>query len=79
MNNTALTILYIALAFVCLAVASILIQDGSGVIANLGQHIMGLFRKAGLNPNRSGFNEFIQLILIAVFVGWAISKFKNKE
>ncbi len=79
MKNSASTILYIILGLICLAVASILIQDGSGILADLGKHIMSLFRRADLNPNRSGFNSFIQLILIAIFVGWAISRFNNNS
>ena len=79
MNKSASTALYILLAIVCVAVACIIIQDGSNIIADLGKHIMNLFRRANLFPGSHGFNEFIQLILIAVFVGWAISRFKNNS
>ena len=74
MKNALNTIMYIILAMMVIAVASVVIQDGSGIIANLGNHIMRLFRRADL------FNaEFIQLLLIAVFVGWTINRFKRKK
>jgi len=74
MKNVLNTIMYILLGLMILAVASVVIQDGSGIIANLGNHIMGLFRRADL------FNaEFIQLLLIAIFVGWAIRRFRKRR
>jgi len=71
--------LSIALSLIVCIIAWILITEGSAIIARLGNHIMRLFDSASLNPhNYRGFARFVQLILIAVFVGWAINRFKNK-
>lgn len=70
-------ILIMALFFLLFALGSVVIQDGGEIFAYIGHYIMNLFHKANLNPNNSGFNEFFQLILIAVFVGWTIRRFKN--
>jgi hypothetical protein len=70
-------VLAIVLGLFLVAVAVVVIRDGSEVVAGLGEHIMGLFRRATLNPGRRGFSSFVQLVIIAVFVGWAISRFKN--
>jgi hypothetical protein len=65
------------LSLLIFAICAVLIRDMGEVIAHVGHHIMNLFHKADLNPNNSGFNEFFQLILIAVFVGWTIHRFKR--
>lgn len=70
-------LLLIILFLLLFALGSVVIQEGGEVVAYIGHYIMGLFHKADLNPNNSGFNEFFQLILIAVFVGWTIQRFKK--
>jgi hypothetical protein len=56
----------------------VIFQSGE-YIADFTQWITGLFGNASINPNDArGFANFAQLILIAVFVGWAIDRFKNK-
>ena len=77
MRNPFQVVLAAILGLLLLAVAIVAIREGSEIIARLGQHIMGLFRCANLNPGTRGFGCFIQLIIIAGFVGWAISRFKN--
>ena len=78
MNKTLIYVLSILLALFVLASGSIIIKDGSDILTNLGTHILRLFQEARLNPeNTLGFSSFAQLIIIAVFVGWAISKFKK--
>ena len=77
MQRTFKLVLIIALFFLLFALGSVVIQDGGGVIAYIGHYIMNLFYKADLNPNNQGFNEFFQLILIAVFVGWTIHRLKK--
>ena len=78
MNKTLIYVLSILLALFVLASGSIIIKDGSDILTNLGTHILGLFQKARLNPGNShGFSSFAQLIIIAVFVGWAINRFKK--
>ena len=78
MNRTLSLILSILLALFVVATGSIIIKDGSGILANLGNYILGLFQEARLNPGNShGFSSFAQLIIIAIFVGWAINRFKR--
>jgi hypothetical protein len=78
MNKTLILILSILLALFVLASGTILIKDGSDMLTNLGNYILGLFQEARLNPGNShGFSSFVQLIIIAVFVGWAINRFKK--
>jgi hypothetical protein len=79
MNRTVSVILYIILALFVLAIGSVAIREGSVLVANLGKYIMGLFARADLRPNRQGFDEFIQLIAIAIFVGWTIYRFKRRK
>jgi len=80
MNKPIQTILYIFLALMILAVASVIISDGSHILADLGTYIMGLFGRARLNPYDSrGFASFFQLMAIAVFVGWAINRFRRMK
>jgi hypothetical protein len=65
-------ILKIILILMIVAVGSVLITGGAEILSNLGSHIVRLFNRARIFP----INEsFIQLIFIAVFVGWAISRF----
>jgi len=75
LRNVMQILLVIFIALVCL----VMIREGAPLLADLGHHISNLFKKARLFPGRSGFDEFIQLMLIAVFVGWVISRFKGKK
>jgi hypothetical protein len=77
MVNVLKIFLGIVLVCILIAIFGVIINDGSEIIANLGNHILNLFKSADLHPGRSGFNEFIQLIAMAVFVGWAINRFKK--
>jgi len=78
MNKTLILVLSILLSLFILASGTILIKDGSDILTNLGTHILGLFQEARLNPGNShGFSSFAQLIIIAIFVGWAINRFKK--
>ncbi|MBC8393173.1 MAG: hypothetical protein H8E17_11475 [Deltaproteobacteria bacterium] len=78
MNKTLILILSVLLALFVVASGTIIITDGSDILANLGTHILRLFQEARLNPENShGFSSFAQLIIIAVFVGWAINRFKK--
>jgi len=53
-------------------IAIILSKEGGVILTVLAGHLEALFRDARL------FNaEFAQLILIAIFVGWAIHRFMN--
>ena len=70
-------ILIIVFFLLIFGLGSVVIKDGGEVVAYIGHYIMNLFHRADLNPNNSGFNDFFQLILIAVFVGWAIRRLKR--
>ena len=78
MNKTMILILSILAALFVLATSTIIIKDGSVILANLGGYILGLFQEARLDPgNTHGFAAFVQLTIIAAFVGWAINRFKR--
>jgi len=77
MDKPLTVVLYILLFLFVLAIGSVVIDEGSLIIANLGQYIMRLFRCADLNPGRRGFGCFVQLIALAIFIGWAIHRFKS--
>lgn len=78
MSKTLILVLSILLALFVLASGSIIIKDGSDILTNLGKYILRLFQEARLNPGNShGFSAFVRLIIIAVFVGWAINRFKR--
>ena len=70
-------ILTIILILLIIAVASVLVTDGANILAKFGGHIMGLFQRAKYAPWVNA--ELFQLILIAVFVGWAINRFKRRR
>ena len=76
-------ILYVIVGVFILAIGSVLIDQGADiiadVIADILDRIMYLFKWADLNPNnRRGFGCCIELIAIAIFVGWTISRFRRK-
>ena len=78
MKKMVNNIFWIVVALLALTIFGVVVRDGSTILADLGQHIMQLFKKADLDPNDSrGFSCFIQLILIAIFTGWAIRKFMD--
>jgi len=69
----------ILLTLVVCMIAWTIINEGSVIISNLMTHIARLFNRASINPyNTKGFANFIQLILIAIFVGWTINRFRKK-
>ena len=73
------TVLAIVLGLFLLAVAVVVIREGGEILARIAHHIIGLFRSANLDPGSRGFGSFVQLIIIAVFVGWAIDRFKRMK
>jgi len=71
--------IFIILAILVLLIAAVVIHDASGFISGLGKHLTHLFENAGLNPNNQRkFGNFVELILIAAFFGWAWNRFKRK-
>ena len=78
MNKQFSAVLYIVLFLFVLAIGSVVIGDGSEILANLGKYIIELFQKADLNPSSRGFGALIQLSAIAWFVGWSIYRFRRK-
>ena len=79
MQQPIKVILFIILGLILLAIASVIINEGSVIIASIFEYIVQLFKDAELNPRRRGFSAFFQLILIAIFVGWSINRFKNMK
>lgn len=80
MNAPLRIFLYLLLGIFLFATASIVIRDGSQIMAGVAQYIVSLFVSADLNPRNSrGFNSFIQLVVIAWFIGWTIYRFKNMK
>lgn len=69
--------LKLLLGILVLAIAAIVIPQGAEIAAKLGNHIMSLFREASLVPGSRGFTRFLELIFIAVFVGWAINRIRK--
>ena len=58
-----------AVVFLAVLIASVAIPQVADTLTDLSHHIRHLFRRARL------FNaDFFQLMLITVFVGWAISR-----
>jgi hypothetical protein len=71
-------VLWAILLIFVLLVGSIIISDGAEILADVSHYVFRLFGRADLNPNNSrGFEAFVQLIIIAVFTGWAIKRFMN--
>lgn len=71
LGSIGLIVLIIYLAWITIpAIAS--------VITDLVDHISDLFRDAPRLHSKHGQSAFIQLILIAVFVGWVLSRVKKK-
>lgn len=53
-----------------------IITEGSILIARLLEYITSLFRGPRIYPSPN--SKFIQLVLIAIFVGWAIRRFRKR-
>ena len=68
-------ILGIALVLVVFYALSALLSGVGGAAGDFFGHIRRLFRYApDFLKNERGFSSFIQLILIAIFIGWAIKR-----
>ena len=68
-------VLIILLLLLLFALGSVVIRDGGEIIANLGSYIIYLFHISDPRPGYAGFDKFFLLMVIAVFVGWAIRRF----
>jgi len=78
LGNLSLSkILVVALVLLACFVGWILVTDGADILHRLVRHIMNLFRGARIYPYPN--EKFIQLLLITVFVGWAIGRFRKKK
>lgn len=59
-------------------IALIVIYHTGPIITDLARWIGRLFDIANLNIyDPRGFGAFVQLIMIAVFIGWAINRFRR--
>jgi len=71
---------YVVLFAILLAIAVVVIRDGADIVAAVSKYIIGLFEQADIRPrNNRGFQCFFQLVIIAVFVGWTIRRFRQKK
>jgi len=61
---------------VCVVI-TVLIRDVSGIITDFSGWVKGLFEKASIFPDHHGFKYFVQLVLLAVFAGWVINRFRR--
>ena len=79
MNKIFKAFLYVTLFLLAIAIGSVVVRDAADIIADISRHIVYLFRYADIRPSHiRGFSCFIQLILIAAFVGWTIRRFRRK-
>ena len=71
-------VLVIALIFIGIYVLSVALSGAGGFAGDFFEHIRRLFRDAtqAFRTGR-GFGAFIQLILIAAVLGWAIKRIMN--
>lgn len=69
-------ILGFALILVACFIGWILVTQGADILENLVKHIMNLFRRGRIYPYPNEY--FIQLLLIAVFIGWAINRIRKR-
>lgn len=75
-----LGILMAIAGIIILCVIAMFIGEASEWTAKFAKHIVNLFRHASLDPRDSrDFAKAMQLIMIAIFVGWTINRFKNKK
>ena len=78
MNNTIKAILWVILGIFAIALGSVLIEQGAEIVAGIGNHIQRLAQIGDIRPSHKGFSAFVELLLIAIFVGWAIKRFIKK-
>jgi hypothetical protein len=68
------TILIILVGIIVL----IMIYQAGPIISEFTHWLNNLFRNARIDMrNERGFAAFMQLIMIAIFVGWAINRFRQ--
>ena len=74
----AFIVFVIGFALVVFYVLSSFLHGVGGVAGDFFGHIRGLFRDApNFLKSERGFAAFVQLVLIAVFFGWAIKRIMN--
>jgi len=75
MNKVVVAILVIVLGLFAIAIASVVIEDGSIIIVNLTAQIMDLFECVDLTSSH-GIKCSIKVIAIAWLFGWSIYRIK---
>ena len=78
MNNTIKAILWVILGVFAISICSVLIGQGAEIVADIGKHIQRLTKIGDIRPSHKGFSAFVELVLIAIFIGWAIKRFTKK-
>ncbi len=67
----------VIIVLVAILAIFVIFQAGDHV-ADFINWITGLFGRADINPyNSRGFAAFVQLIALAVFIGWTYNRFKK--
>ena len=79
MNKPLNIVLYILFFIFLIGIGSIVINDGSVILANVCKYIITQFECANLDFSSPGGGCTIRLLLLATFVGWAIYRFKNMK
>ena len=79
MNKSIQVVLWVIIGIIAIALGSVIINQGAEIVADIGKHIQCLTQIGDIRPSHKGFSSFVELVLIAIFVGWAISRFKNKN
>jgi len=74
-------IVAILCAVFCITVVSVMIPEISVLLTNIVIYVQRLFEGVLGNvwSNQKGINSAVQLIIIAVFVGWYIDRIKKSK
>ena len=73
--NMLYTVCIILVVLVCFYIVSAFLSGMGGAAGKFFTHIQDLVKYApDFLKNKRGFSSFIELILIAVFLGWAINR-----
>ena len=78
MNKSIQVVLWVIIGIIAIALGSVIINQGAEIVADIGKHIQRLTQIWDIRPSHTGFSAFVELLLIAIFVGWAIKRFIKK-
>ena len=78
MSKVVVVILSIVLIILAVGIASVVIEDGSVIIADFVKYIMHLFACVDLSSSK-GLSCSIKLIALAWLFGWSIYRIKSSR